>query len=354
MPGMGVSMSVLVYERSAPTDVEPTWTALDAVNDGAEGGSCLPASTKISVASTNRAFSLSRRVLEGPDVCNIDSMPSFDLQNQLGSVAGILGDYARIEWEIRYRHEYFRLCQTKVVLDSNTAPTTSETMAPSYPAACASLPLNLKILRKLSINLMRDGAGAEALLKSNGAPVLTAIVSSESAGNLTRVNHDIREDIRWSNQSSLLVTTFGVSYSYGGISFLIDTFPRRFECSGGVYTEVAAFSLTAANKGQKAIIRSAWKTATDEETFIFDPAVVTFLIPRPPVAPHPDFRFDPVNFTGAVTLKNILDRTCNPDGNIIYHRMHMGASSMPGEPERGVAIVHLRCDPEGGATACVS
>jgi hypothetical protein len=201
---------------------------------------------------------------------------------------------------------------------------------------------------------MRDGAGADAILRNNGAPLMTVIASSEAAGNLIRQNEGIRNDIRWSNQNNILVSAFGVSYSYGDFVFLIDAFPRRFTYAGGTYTEVAAFSLTAASKGQKAIVNSSWKTATKEESFIFDPNVVTFLIPRPPVAPHPDFRFDPVNFTGAVTLKNIPDRVCNPDGNIIYHRMHLGAASMPGEPERGVAIVHLRCSPEGCTTSCAS
>lgn len=351
---MGTTINQLVYERSAPTEAEPTWSAISSIPDGQEGGSCLPAATKIGVASTTRSFNLARRVLEGPDICNIDTMPVFDLQMQLQSTFGILGDYARIEWEIRYRHEYFRLCQTKVVVDDQSAPTTTTTMASTYPAAEATQTLSLKILRRLSIDLMRDGAGAESLLRNNGAPVLTVITDSETAGNIARQNEAIRQDIRWSNQNSLLVQKFGVSYDFGGFAFLIDTFPRRFTYSGGTYTEVPAFSLTAATKGQKAIVNSSWKTATKTETFIYDPNVVTYLIPRPPVAPHPNFRFDPVDFTGAIKLMNIPDRVCNPDGNVIYHRMHMGAASMPSEPERGVAIVHLRCDPEGGNTACAT
>lgn len=352
-PGMGTTLNTLVYERSAPTDAAPAWTAID-VSDGQEGGSCLPASTKISVASTTRSFSLSRRVLEGPDICNIDTMPSFDLQNQLGSTAGILGDYSRIEWEIRYRHEYFRLCQTKVVLDSVVNPTETTTMAATWPSACPAVPLHMKILRSKAIDLMRDGAGADALLRGNGSPILTVITGNEDIGNLVHQNADIREDIRHSNLNNILVNTFGVSHSYGGLAFLADPFPMRYTCSGGTFTEVAAFSLSAATKGQKAIVNSSWKTATVSSTFLFDPNVVTFLIPRPPTAPHPDFRFDPVNFTGAVSLKNIIDRTCNPDGNIVYHRMHLGAASMPGEPERGVAIAHTRCDPLGGNATCAT
>lgn len=354
MPEMGVVINQLIYERSAPTEAEPTWTAIDTIPDGQEGGSCLPPSTKISIASTNRQFNLARRVLEGPDICNIDTMPVFQLQRQLGDTFNILGDYSRIEWEIRYRHEYFRLCQTKVTLDDCNAPTTTTTSAATYPASCPTLPLAFNHIQRISIDLMRDGAGAESLLRYNGQPLLNIVTDSETAGNITRQNAELRNDIRWSNQDNMLVTAFGVSESILGFVFLIDPYPRRFNCTTGTFTEVPAFSLTAATKGQKAIVNPSWKVAAASETFVFDPNVVQFLIPRPPVAPHPNFVFDPVDFTGAVTLKNIISRECNPDGNIIYHRMHMGAASMPVEPERGAAIVHLRCNPVGCVATCGS
>lgn len=354
IPAMGTTINTLVYERSAPTEAEPAWTAISTVPDGQPGGSCLPAVTKISVASTNRSFNLARRVLEGPDICNIDIMPSFDLANQLSSTYGILGDYAKIEWEIRYRHEYFRLAQTKIALDSNTAPTTTTTGASTYPAACATLPLALNTLRRVSIDQFRDGAGAESLLRNNGAPLMTVITDSETSGNIIRQNGATRDDIRWSNRNNLLVEKFGVNYSFQDFVFLNDTTPRRFTCEAGTYTEVPAYSLTPASKGQKAIINSSWKTATITETFLYDQNVMTILIPRPPTAPSNGFRFDPVDYTGMVKVMNILDRECNPDGNVIFHRLHLGAASMPNEPERGVAIAHLRCDPEGGVTACAT
>lgn len=351
--GMGETINTLIYERSAPTEAAPTWNTL-TVADGAEGGLCLPASTKINIASTNRSFSLARRVLEGPDICNIDTLSAFDLQNQLRSVAGILGDYARIEWEIRDRHEYFRLCQTKVVCDDCTNPTESTTMATTYPSACADQPLHMSIIKRYAAQQMRDGAGADSLLRMNGAPVGTMIVSTETNNNIIRQNANEREDIRFSNEANILVRNFGISHSYQGVVFLIDPFPRRFSCSGGTYTEIAAFSTTAASRGNKAIVNSSWRTAGYEESFWFDPLVMTQLIPEPPTAPYPGFKFDPVNFTGVVTLRNILDRVCNPDGNIIYHRMHLAAASMPVEPERGIAFVHLRCDPEGCVLACAT
>src|ERR1044072_3129055 len=101
LPAMGTSINILQYERSAPTTVQ-TWQDV-AVTDGQEGGSCLPPVTDISVASTNRSFSLAQAAFHGPRICNIDSMPSFALYNQLDAVAGILGDYTKLIWEQRYR-----------------------------------------------------------------------------------------------------------------------------------------------------------------------------------------------------------------------------------------------------------
>lgn len=351
---MGETLTAVVYERSAPTDAEPTWSTL-TVADGAEGGLCLPPATKIPIASTTRTFSLARRVLEGPDICNIDIRPAVDLYNQLESVAGILADYSRIEWEIHDRHEYFRLCQTKVVVDSCSSPTESTTMATTYPAACPTQPLSMAVVRKYSINLLLDGAGAESLLRGEGgSPVGTVITSLETRGNITRQNHDIREDIRFSNEANILIRAFGVSHSYGDIVWLADPYNRRFTCADGVSTEIPAFSLTAATKGQKAVVRPAYKTAPYEESFWFDPNVFTQLMMEPPIAPYPNFKFNPVDYTGMVQMYNIPDRTCNPDGNIIFHRMHLAAASYPVEPERGVAFLHERCDPSGCDTVCAT
>lgn len=353
IPAMGTTINTLVYERSAPT-TNPNWQSLATVPDGQEGGSCLPPTTKIPIASTTRAFNLSRIAFEGPDICNIDIMPSFDLANQLSSAYGVMGDYTKIVWEMRYRQEYFRLSQTKISLNSNTAPATSTDGSPAYPAFCPTLPLGINTLRRISISQFRDGAGAESLLRNNGAPLLTVITDSETSGNIIRNNEALRNDIRWSNRNNVLIDKFGVNFSFQEFVFLNDTTPRRFTCAGGVFTEVPAYVTVASTRGAKAVINPAWSSAPITETFIYDPSVMTILIPRPPTAPANGYRFDPVDYTGAIKVMNILDRECNPDGNIIWHRMIMGAATMPNQPERGVAIAHLRCDPEGGVVACAS
>jgi len=347
---MGHTISVLTYERSAPTQAEPVWTAL-TVNDGdmAEGGLCLQPATKIGIASTTRTYNLARRILEGPDFCVENIRFSFQLRDQLESVIQILTEYVLEEWEIRDRHEYLRLVKWKVTMDGGLTESTSTT-AP-YFSSCPTSILTQGALNKWRIRLLRDGAVMSALGMENGSPILTLICSAETSDDLIFRNADIRQDLRWGKPNELLAP-FGVDRSYRGFYHLIDNYPIRGNCTANVFTEVAAFTSTpgaypgsAATKGQKTEVATAWMQATDEISFIFDPTVLEQLIPKTITNPNPKFRFDPVNYMGDWNVKNIISRECNPDGTILFHRGILAAGSKPIHPERGVAFLHMRCDP---------
>lgn len=348
--GMGHTISTLTYERSAPLQAEPTWLAL-TVNDGdmAEGGLCLPPAQKVGIASTLRNYNLARRVLEGPDFCVENIRFSFQLRDQLEAVVSILTEYAMIEWEIRDRHEYLRLVKWKVTVDSFLTESTSTTSP--YFATCPTSILTQGVLNRWRIRLLRDGAITSALGMENGSPIMTLITSAETSEDLIFRNADIRQDLRWGKPNELL-SPFGVDRSYRGFYHLIDTYPMRGTCAAGVFTEIPTFTATpgaysgsAATKGQKTEINTAWTTAPYEISFIFDPMVFEQLIPKTITNPHPKFRFDAVNYMGDWQVKNIIDRVCNPDGTILFHRGILAAASKAIHPERGAAFLHLRCDP---------
>jgi hypothetical protein len=341
--GMGHTISSLTYERNAPVTAEPTWTAL-TVNDGdvAEGGLCLPAAQKIGIGSTLRTYNLARRVLEGPDFCVENLRFAFQLRDQLEQVIAILSEYALIEWEIRDRHEYLRLVKWKVTVSANLQ--VSEATTAPYFAACPTSILTQGALNRWRVRLLRDGAAGSALGMANGAPIMTLVTSAETSEDIIFKNADIRDDLRWGKPNELLAP-FGVERSYRGFYHLIDMYPMRGTCSAGVFTEAPAFSLQAATKGQKAEIGQSWMDAPYEISFIFDPMVFEQLIPKPITNPHPKFKFDPVNYMGDWQAKNIIDRVCNPDGTILFHRGIMAAASKAVHPERGAAFLHLRCDP---------
>jgi hypothetical protein len=355
---MGETISRLIYERMAPVVAEPVWHDM-VIEDGAEGGLCLPPAETIGVGSTTYNFNLKRRVINGPDFCAENLRPKFSLMQQLNDISGVLADYITIEWEIRDRHEYFRMCKYKVVLDQcGSSATFTDTVAQTYPAVCPGGTLDLGTLAYWRIRLFRDGAGRSALMKLNGAPQLTAITSAEVSGNILRLNPTLRQDLNYaymgSQMGSLVLAAFGVSYALGGFVFMEDMFPRRGECNGGVFAQTAAFELKNATKGKKAEIRDAWQVAGVEESFIFDPEVFVQLVPRPITNPAARFNFDPVNYTGDWAALNIPDKVCNPRGQIIFHQAIMAASSSLMHPERGVAFLHLRCDPQCTLQFCGS
>ncbi len=351
--GLSQTINVLTYERTAPTVAEPEWNDVTVV-DGQEGGACLPPVREIGIGSTTRNFNLKRAAIHGPRFCAEEFRSVFDLEMQLDRIASVLADYTRIEWDIRDRHEYFRNVQTKVSVTDCFNPTEDDSGGTTYPAVCPTYPMGFSVLDKYRIQLLRDGA--TSILSNNGAPVLTVIASMETIGNIIRANDNIRDDIRWADSgagdNSRLLKAFGVNSTYGGFMFIADMFPRRFTCAGGVFTEIPAYSEVAATKGLKAKVNPAWRTSPLEETFIFDKDVFHQLVPTPIVAPQAKFKFDPVNYTGDWKILNILNEVCNPDGNQLRHRGILAAGSMPVHPERGVAFVHQRCDPQGCTTSC--
>lgn len=358
---MGESLNILTYERQAPV-ANPTWVAM-AVVDGAQGGLCLPTADKVGLGNTVRSVTLSRYVLEGPDFCSEEMRSPFELQQQLNAITKTLADYTQKVWEMAHRTDYFTYCRHKVaVLDSGPtdAYTNAGDIPAAYPATSASThsQLTLGVLDKYKAILIRDGASESVLGKENNMPILTVMASWEVIENILTQNGERRDDIRW-GQPSLLLAPFGVVGSYKGYYFLCDPWPRRFTAGAqGTYTEVLPWSTVAVwtnqGKGTKVEANPLYQTADFEETVIFDPTVYTELVPDA-VGAVGEFAWTPQNYTGRWKIMNIISRDCNPDGTILYHRAIMAKAPMPINPERGVAFVHLRCDPPLGLiTACAS
>lgn len=357
--GRGDSLNILTYERMAPV-TNPTWTTMATVSV-AEGGLCLPVADKIKVGNTVRSMSLSRYVLEGPDFCAEDSRNAFELSTQLNDIYEILSDYAMKVWEMKHRSDYFTYCRHKIAITGTTlddAWTTALDIPTAYPndAAGAMSILTLGALDRMKAKLIRDGAGESVLGKENNLPILTVICSYETFDNILTLNTERRQDIRWGEPNKLLAP-FGVAGSYKGYYFLCDPYPRRFTNVGGVFTEVLPFTIvttwTNQGKGIKVEVNSAWEAADFEESAIFDPTVYTELVPEAVGAPAAMFKWTPQNYTGQWKIQNILDRTCNPDGTILYHRGIFGSAAQPVHPERGCCFVHRRCDPALNAvTSC--
>lgn len=350
--GLGEVISVLTYERSAPQSPDTGWESV-TVADGTEGGACLQPAIPMEVGSTTRNFNLKRKILEGPDFCAEELRSPFEVMQQLERITDALAGQIKLEWDDRDKHEYFRMVKYKAIVDACPPNNTeSSTQATTYPAACPTSILTNGFLNHYYLRLTRDGAAGMGM--DNGKAVLTLICSAETSDDIIFRNPEIRQDLRWAEPDQLL-KKLGVSRNYRNFFHLIDIYPRRFDCAQPPATEIAIWETIAASKGKKAEVTAAWTDGLTEESFIYEPTVLRQLVPRPITNPAPNFRFDPVNYMGMLTLKNIPDRKCNPDGNILFHRAILAAGTMPVHPERGVAFLHLRCGPACDlVTSCAS
>jgi hypothetical protein len=341
--GLGPTINILTYENSAPTSASPTRTPVTPV-DGQEGGLCLPPVEEVNIASTTRQMTLNHHALHSPPFCANNLLFPFQVMQQLNAIVEKLADYTKLVWEQWMREDYFRWCETKVVVDG-CPPHESTTTATSYPAFQATSPLSQGILDRYYVSLIRKGA--TGMGQNNGAPVLTLICSMETSDNILRTNSEIVQDLRW-GQPNLLLQSLGVTKAYKGFFHVYDNFPRRFTYAGGVYTQVAPFALSAATVGQKAVINSAWLAAPYEESFIYSPSVTKYLVPTPVTNAGGGVNFKPQNYTGEWSFRIWPNEQCNPDGNIGKFRGVLMAAAMPVYPTHGVAFVHLRCDPACG------
>jgi hypothetical protein len=338
--GLGEIINVLTYEPMAPQVAEQTWQNV-LISDGAEGGECLQAAEMVDVGSTTRNFGLKRLILQGPDFCAEESRSPFEIGQQLQKITDILVGYAGITWEIHNRHEYWRMTKYKVVINGNP-PYEDNTQLQGWPAVAPTATMDQGILSHYGMLLKRNGA--VGMGTENGVPVLTWFTSQEASDNLLFRNPDIRQDLRWGQPSELL-KKLGVERSYRGFFHLLDLYPMRYSVTAGpTITEQPVWQKLDATKGKKAELNPPWLTAAAECTFIYEPTVLTQLVPRPITNPAPNFRWSPVNYQGIWALKNIPDRDRNPDENILFHRGIFMAASMPEYPERGVSFLTLRCD----------
>ena len=196
------------------------------------------------------------------------------------------------------------------------------------------------------MDLLRNGAGADAYDRLNGAPVFLAIMSPETSDSLIRANADIRQDFRWSDRVNELLAPLGVQRSYRNFHHLVDAFAPRYDLVSGVWTRVYPFVRTAngvsgTRQGVKYDLNPAYLVAGYEDTIIFIPDVFTSLVPKP-LSIGSGMEFNAQNYRGEFTWRNIIDRENNPDGTLGYFRAIFSNGAKPIFPHKGYVIRHAR------------
>ena len=386
---MGDTISVLVYERSLPYDAsgpkKVSWSSVTQ-NGGAYGGTLsydgetasgngatavnsksFPTSGgTIEFGQTLRTYGLSHAALESPNISLNDLRFPMKRKEQLANIMQILTESTSEVWVQRYRDQYISIAQNKLTATTDTTTTsgfdysitgvgrntTGATASGSggflatTAATSAGTQLTQTILDRVYMDLLRNGAGANAYDRMNGAPVFLAIMSPETSDSLIRANADIRQDFRWSDRVSELLAPLGVQRSYRNFHHLVDAFAPRYSWSGGAFTRVYPFIKVAndlgnARQGFKYELNTSYLNAAWEDTIIFVPDVFTSLVPKP-LSIGQGMEFNAQNYRGEFTWRNILDRANNPDGTLGYFRAVFSNGGKPIFPHQGYVIRHLR------------
>lgn len=384
---MGVSVSVMVYERTLPTyasgasnisfvDVgynanvtganqaiaPATGYGLNGGNNNfvsdASPGTCAVTGQNLGFAQTLRTYNLQQAAINSPDICLNDLRFPIRRQEQLRNIMAVMTENTQYAWENRYRDEYVRLAFTNVnanVTDLQAASGQSksnfgETNLPSSR-------LTQGILRYFYSKLIRDGAGQNAYGKENGAPVFLLITSPESSDDLIKLNADIRQDLRWAKPNEL-IQPLGVERSYAGFYHLVDNMTPRYNFdntkpAGSKWVRVLPYTTNSTTKGTRYIPNNDYYTAEYEDSIIFHPDVFTSLVAKP-ISGTGAASFDPQSYRGDFRWRNIPNRECNPDGTIGFFRAIFSSGSKPVRPELGVVIRHKRCPADFGIVGCTA
>jgi hypothetical protein len=356
---MGTSISVMTYQRSLPTSAQ-SWSDV-GFNTGS-GSNCVPSATVVEFAQTLRNFNLQQTAIESPKLCINDLRFTMKRKEQLSNIFRILTENTSYAWIERYRSEYSRLAENKVlpVSVSGAAQLVFGTGGnfPNVPVGAAPSRLTQGTLDRLYMRLIRDGAGNNPFGRENGRPQFAIITSSEQSNGLILENAAVREDYRYSTKVSELLSPLGVERAYKGFYHLIDDFAPRWNWNSGTSTWVRVPHYVRSTTGTFNTGSGRWDinpdylAATYEDTYVFHTDVLECMIPTPITAPGGNTKFDPVSYMGEFKWLNIRDTADNPDGTIGYFRAVLSSGSKPVFPEWGYVIRHARCDSSLGLLSC--
>ena len=391
--GMGYKLGTLIYDRALPvtvangttlavssanswqevgtdastavnTDFTPngpvnTASSVDQLISGARdqfigaGNNTANGKSFISFARQLKQYSLKRATVESPKINVEDLRFAAYRTEQLRAVMDALTESTRFTWEERYRDEYDRICANMVnckttgtVIAQTVGSTPKEGnstrgldfgVVGDLPNAFASN----KILDSIYFRLVRSGAGTNAYGRENARPVFGLVCSSELSYSL-QTEAGFRDDIRY-NQSKVsdLIAPLGVEKAFRGFYHLIDDLAPRFKVSGSDNgTILREYPYTVAATGA-IIVNTAYDTADFEAAYVLHQDVMESQIPEP-ITGSNGLTFDPVNYRGKFTWKNIPSVDVNPDGTIGFFRGILASASKPIKTEFGFVVLFKR------------
>lgn len=332
--GMGETPNIITWNRSLPIG-GVNFTPV-SFNDGS-GNTCSPDPTIVVQSTTRRAYQLQQAVIQSQNICNIDTRLAWQVIEQGANLLANLQQNTRNVWQNQRRDEFTDVCSNKAVADANMTTNSS-----SFATTTIGQ-LTREMLDYWYISLVQAGAAQNNGLATNefNQPVLPLALSYEAQATLVRNDQTIN-NIRWdAGLVQRLNAPLGSFVNLNGYKMMIDMQAARWNLVGGSWVRVP-FYLQGGTAGDPAVVNPAYNTAEYEDLYICSPQVVQFAIPKS-AFPSGPMSFRAQDYMGQFQWLNILDNTCNPDGNQGYFRAKYMYAPRPGIPEYGAVLRFRRC-----------
>lgn len=402
--GMGHTLKTFVFNRAELTDEPVEWENMFDEPDAPDGGSCVPPADEVKFSQLSREYNLQTKAIWGPNICVNNLRYTFVREQQMQASIKALADQARETWIERYRREYTRVADNKVLANSGFTLAGGGFNSFEFPSPGATPAVSILtqgFLDYVYEYMNHQGAQEGAMGMSESRPVYGLVTSARTSRNIIMSNPDIREDFRYSSQNEKLLAPMGVKWNYAGFTHLIDDKTPRWNwqaatpatgaVAGTTLTTSAASTLTVGSQvfigsneylvrrvlsgttytvtntsggaptAQTAAVYSAWVkvpefvksggilipnpawlSAEYEDSYIFHQRTEVCLVPKP-LTSVAAAKFDLVNHAGEFSWKNYADEIKNPDGTIGRFRGVLTSGTRPDNPEFGIVIRHKAC-----------
>lgn len=350
---MGTIISNVTTARNFPLDPVASRTNRSE-SDGASVDACLPPTLTTEHGQITQSYRIRHLAVNTPEFCINDLRTEFKFAAFMGNIRKQLDDIQEHVWAEWFTRDYFNTAGHKLVQKTTTG--TVDGSGTEYPEDATGM-IQFGPLEAIHAEISRQGDTPFARDMDTEAPVLPLLISREAFAHLLRDNASLREDIRYAwigsrDESPLLPNGMPRKRrSFGGYIIYENPYPRRF--NGYLQAHrVPHWSSTAADKGRKQTLSGSWKNARNEETIIFHPSVYQQLAVNTIGTPSPGWNFDPRSWMGEFSLRNILNKDCNPDGDKVFWRALFADAAAPIMPEVGYVYLHRNCGFDAASTAC--
>lgn len=348
----GLTQTTFTVENSMPTDDTETWDAI-ALSTGSDTnfGACADSFTDAEVGFSERTYSPEKFQLRGPIICETDLLFQHNPRAFLTAYVDELAKRSKKSWENKLANEYVKFAEKIVVSGTSTLTVDSTIAAPESltmtGTAVQLLPAHLNaVAARLIENGATEGDSNGWITLDASGPVFPLIIGMEHSEKLAGLDSTYRDNLRYGEPNELL-KRLGASRVLGNFRHVPVTMPMRFTESGGVYTRIDQWTESAATKGKKYAINSAWKTATHEAAIVLNPAVMTAEIVKPEGY---GLSFDAKNYSGDwkwVTGGDKIGSATATSGNdplekLARHYATYMSAFRPVRPEDGCMIIFDR------------